>query len=137
MAYTSMGDLISDIRKAKNMTQKELADRMGITDKAVSKWERGVSYPDIVTLPVLADILDISVDELLRLQKPDTPAGGKTSSDPDIPAIIDLALNGVGLAMGVATLVLSVMGELESSTAITLLAIGLCCLSVLQLHDRA
>lgn len=44
MEYTNMGDLISDTRTAKNMTQKDLADKLNITDKAVSKWERGGSH---------------------------------------------------------------------------------------------
>ena len=66
MDYNHMGDLISSVRKSKNMTQKELADLLHVTDKAVSKWERGISCPDIGTLPALADILGISTDELLR-----------------------------------------------------------------------
>ena len=60
MEYTHMGDLISDARKAKNMTQRELAESLNITDKAVSKWERGASCPDINTIPKLADILGVS-----------------------------------------------------------------------------
>ena len=57
---------ISKKRKAMNLTQKELADRLNITDKAVSKWERGLSFPDISILIPLAEILNISLYDLLK-----------------------------------------------------------------------
>ena len=60
-----IGRKISELRKGKNMTQPELADRMGISFQAVSNWERGNSMPDIAKLPELAEILGVSVDELL------------------------------------------------------------------------
>lgn len=61
-----IGDFISALRKNKNFTQKDLADLLGITDKAVSKWERGAGYPDISMLKPLADVLGTSVNELLE-----------------------------------------------------------------------
>ena len=48
------------------MTQSELAEKMNVTDKAVSKWERDLSCPDINTISKLADVLDVSVEELLK-----------------------------------------------------------------------
>ena len=60
-----IGRLISKSRKDKNMTQKDLASLLHITDKAVSKWERGISLPDISLLIPISNILDISVYELL------------------------------------------------------------------------
>lgn len=60
------GDFILTLRKAKNMTQKELAEKLNITDKAVSKWERGIGYPDITIVSKLANILDVTVNELLN-----------------------------------------------------------------------
>ena len=48
MEYESMGKLIQTLRKEKGLTQKQLADMLNITDKAVSKWERNVAYPDEV-----------------------------------------------------------------------------------------
>ena len=59
------GRKISAARKAKNMTQMELADQMGISFQAVSNWERGMSMPDISKLPELSELLGISIDELL------------------------------------------------------------------------
>lgn len=60
-----IGKKISHLRKLKNMTQMELADKLGISFQAVSNWERGISMPDIQYLPELADILEVYVDELL------------------------------------------------------------------------
>ncbi len=66
MDNKKIGDYISNLRRNKNLTQKELADLLGITDKAVSKWERGAGYPDISMLRPIADILGTSVNELLE-----------------------------------------------------------------------
>ncbi len=59
------GIFIAKSRKAVNMTQKELADKLNITDKAISKWERGLSFPDISFLIPLSEILNISLYDLL------------------------------------------------------------------------
>ncbi len=61
----ALGNRIKDLRKAKGFTQEEFADLIGISFQAVSKWERGESYPDITYLPAISRILNISIDELL------------------------------------------------------------------------
>ena len=61
----NIGLKISQLRKEKNMTQMELADRMGISFQAVSNWERGNSMPDISKLPELAQIFNVTMDEIL------------------------------------------------------------------------
>ena len=61
-----IGKFISERRRIINLTQNELAKKLHITDKAVSKWERGLSLPDISVLIPLSEILDISLYELLR-----------------------------------------------------------------------
>lgn len=63
------GQFIAGIRKEKNMTQAELAGIIGVTDKAVSRWERGIGFPDINTLEPLSKALDISILELMRSEK--------------------------------------------------------------------
>ena len=60
------GAFLARLRKEKGMTQRELADRLHVSDKAVSKWERGLSFPDVSLLIPLADCLGVSVTELLR-----------------------------------------------------------------------
>ena len=59
------GALIAERRKAHGLTQKELAGRLMVSDKAVSKWETGAGYPEVTLLPLLAETLGITVDELL------------------------------------------------------------------------
>lgn len=63
------GTKISSLRKERNMTQKDLAEKLHVTDKAVSKWERGLNYPDLSILPALAKVLDTSVAEILGLEQ--------------------------------------------------------------------
>ena len=65
----SIGKKISNLRKEKNLTQVELADQLGISYQAVSNWERGDSMPDISKLSELAEILEVSIDELLGHNK--------------------------------------------------------------------
>lgn len=65
-----IGKKITNLRKAHNMTQMELSDKLGISFQAVSNWERGNTMPDISKLPELADIFHISVDELLNGKAP-------------------------------------------------------------------
>ncbi len=65
MNCEKIGKLIYTLRKEKNMTQKELADTMNISDKAISKWERGLGCPDISLLPELSKIFNVNIEELL------------------------------------------------------------------------
>ncbi|MBO4241944.1 MAG: helix-turn-helix transcriptional regulator [Clostridiales bacterium] len=60
------GHLITELRKEKGMTQKQLADALNVTDKAVSKWERGLSFPDVSMLEPISEILDVSILEILE-----------------------------------------------------------------------
>lgn len=71
----SFGKFLAEQRKAKGYTQKELAEKLFVSDKAVSKWERSLSMPDISLLIPLADILDVSVTELLEGRKIDHSSG--------------------------------------------------------------
>ena len=64
MEYT-IGKKIAEYRRAKGMTQDELAERLGVSPQAVSKWENDLSCPDIMLLPVLAKLFDTTVDDLL------------------------------------------------------------------------
>ena len=83
MNNQSMGDMISTLRKEKGMTQKDLADRLNITDKAVSKWERNLAT-----------------------------------------------------AMGIAVVVISLLGELDRKSAFTMLGIGLTSMGIYQLGSK-
>lgn len=66
MDNKKFGDFIKKLRKEKQLTQKELGEKLNITDKAISKWERGLSFPDIAVLKDLAEFFEIDISELLN-----------------------------------------------------------------------
>lgn len=72
MEENQIGRQIAENRRAKGLTQEQLAEEFGVSPQAVSKWENGASCPDILILPQLADFFGITVDELLR-----GPRGGE------------------------------------------------------------
>ena len=128
MTNKTLGEIINFLRKEKNMTQNDLAEKMNVTDKAVSKWERNLSCPDVNSIPKLAEILGVSVEELLNAQT--------KQDDNKIDEIINIALIGVGLAMGVCTVVTSILKQIDMNNAITLLGIGMSCLSIYLLKNK-
>jgi len=65
-----LGNKIAKLRKRKGLTQTQLANILVLTRKAVSRWETGAGMPDIAILPQLADVLDVTIDELLRKSIP-------------------------------------------------------------------
>lgn len=81
MDQKKTGSLILKLRKEKNMTQKELAQQLNVTDKAVSKWERGLSYPDTELLLKLSGIFGITVNELLEGERSSMPKKEKAPDD--------------------------------------------------------
>lgn len=66
MNNEKFGNFIKKLRSEKGLTQKELGEKLNITDKAISKWERGISFPDITVLNSLADFFEVDVSELLN-----------------------------------------------------------------------
>ena len=69
MDNNKIGKYIAELRKKKKLTQQELGDKLFVTDKAVSKWERGLSLPDITILEKLADELDTDIYSILQIEK--------------------------------------------------------------------
>ena len=126
----SFGNTLFQLRRRAGMTQKELAQRLNVTDKAVSKWERDLSCPDVGSLPRLAEVLGLSLDELMRVE-PNGKRGGGTVGD-----MVLLVCKAVALAMGVAVTVLSAMGKLDFNAAAGMLGMGLACVGVVLLKDR-
>lgn len=73
MMNSSLGSRIAELRRKKNMTQEDLANALGVTPQAVSKWENDLSCPDITLLPQLARLFGVTIDELLGNQnQPET-----------------------------------------------------------------
>lgn len=123
----SIGSLISSRRKEKNMTQNDLALKLNVTDKAVSKWERDICFPDVALLPEIAEILDLNLEDLILGRK-------KTSSN-----LFDLVLTAVSFAMGMAVFILSVLERLgfsnDSVQSIDLL--GMCGLGIILISFKS
>ena len=132
MKNQTFGAMIAAMRKENGMTQLELAEKMGVTDKAVSKWERDLSFPDIHSIPKLADVFNVTVDELMQV-KADTKENTEFNK---ISEIVNIALKGAALAMGIAVIVLSFIGDIETSEAVSMLGIGLTCLAIVQLSKK-
>lgn len=130
MANRTMGEMISTLRKEKGMTQKDLAEQLNITDKAVSKWERDLAYPDTGTLPRLAGILEVSIEDLLNAKASPVVRENKTEN------IIDLILKVIPVAMGVAVAVTSLLGTLDAEHGLTMLGVGLACIGISSLNHR-
>lgn len=131
MKKQTFGQMISSLRKEKGMTQLELAEKMGVTDKAVSKWERDLSFPDVNSIPKLAEIFEISIDELMQ-----TKDSTKKKDSTEISEILDIALKGIALAMGIAVVVLSFLNQIEIKNAMSMLGIGLVCLTLSQFPNK-
>lgn len=127
MSEKNMADMISSRRRELGMTQKELADKLNITDKAVSKWERGLACPDTAAIPKLAQILGISIEEVMTSKPAEIP--GHRGAE----YLMDIILKAVPLAMGIAVVVTSVLGELNANHGLSMLGIGLACLAIREL----
>ncbi len=86
MEAEKFGKFIAALRKEKKITQAELAEKLHVTDKAVSRWERGLGYPDIHTLEPLADALGITLTELMKCER-----GTDVQNDEGILASLEIA----------------------------------------------
>ena len=121
MDTKQFGQFLSEERKAKRMTQKELADRLGVTDKAISKWERGVCLPDVAKFDDIAAALDLTDIEVLRAHRlPPEPAPEKT------PPFVTWRELGT-LALGWAVLMAALFGWelLEIGRAVQVVGLGM------------
>ncbi len=85
MDAQKFGAFVAETRRENNMTQRELAQKLLVTDKAVSRWERGLGFPDINTLEPLAQALGITVVELMRCEK--NPAATVTKEEASLTVV--------------------------------------------------
>ena len=126
----TLGTMIAELRKQHGMTQLELAEKMGVTDKAVSKWERDLSCPDINSIPNLAEILSVSVEELMQVKK------GAEEPVSKVTEIMDIAPKAVAMAMGIAVTVLTLLNALDVKSGMVMLGIGLACVGISLMNDK-
>ena len=86
MEKKTIGGFIAALRKANGMTQKDLAEKLNVSDKTVSRWERDDGAPDLAVIPVIAEIFDVTCDELLRGErKSPTERAEATEEDEPTP----------------------------------------------------
>ena len=125
----TLGARIAALRKEKGMTQLELAQQMGVTDKAVSKWERDLSCPDINTVPRLAEVLGVSLEDLMQIYTPE-------KQEHEVSIHLSTIARAVALAMGVAVVVLLLLGKLTVLNGMGMLGIGVACSALAQFDKR-
>lgn len=132
MKKQTLGMMIASLRKEKGMTQMELAGKMGVTDKAVSKWERDLSCPDINSLPKLAELFGISVDELMQVRSE------KQKGQEQLPLndILALVLKAISVAMGIAVVVLSALKAIDLYSGFMMVGIGLACVGISLFQEK-
>ena len=135
MSNQSLGTMIHALRTERGMTQLDLARQMGVTDKAVSKWERDLSIPDVSSLPRLAGLLGVSVEELLQAKGVAREGDAADDRKAQARALALLVLRAVALATGVGVTVLTFLDEVEPRDAFGLLGIGLACLAASQIAE--
>lgn len=112
MEANTIGKFITALRKASGMTQKELAEKLNVSDKTVSRWERDEGTPDLSLIPVLAEIFGVTCDDLLRgerrsaAQQPEEPDDLSPKGEKQRQRLLNTSLtryrNQCFLAMGLA-----------------------------------
>lgn len=90
MDNQKFGMFITTLRKEKGWTQRDLAEHLNVTDKAVSKWERGLGFPDIKTIEPLADALNVSILEIMRSERIQEEQVSTNSAAEALVSVIDV-----------------------------------------------
>lgn len=144
MENNQIGSFIAVLRKSMGLSQQELADKLHVTNKTISRWERGDSLPDVLVIPALAEIFGVTSDEILRgerLRSDSLPANRTEQQRYALQQVVDRkkqyfligsALNLIGILM------LFLLGNTQGNLAfvISLIAIVLGCMVVsLGLHS--
>ncbi len=116
MEKKTMGSFLAALRKAKGMTQQEVADQLNVSNKTISKWERDEGCPEIMMLPLIADLYSVTVDEILRgerITKDEKEETKDTKSEKRIKYLIDRAttkfknLGIISVVLGVASVLMA------------------------------
>ena len=142
MSPQETGKRIQLLRKERGWTQKELAARISVTDKSVSKWERGLNYPDMATLEPLATALDTTVAALLGIE--DIPPEGRVEAVTAVAAeeterlrreIRERSLYGIAMSC-LLFIILFMIGRLMIDREVYDLPLRLCngCLTIVGYH---
>lgn len=121
MEKKSMGTFLAALRKASGMTQKQLADMLNVSDKAVSRWERDENAPDLSLIPVIAEIFGVTSDELLRGERAapgENPERAAVKKEKQVQRILDKTLTtykiqcAISIALAALGLIAAMIGNL-------------------------
>ena len=121
MNQEKIGKFIAEIRKEKKLTQQELAEKLGVTDKSVGNWENGRNMPDLSLFKPLCDILGITINELLSGEKIKKEKYQEKFEE-NIINTIDYSTKKINLVKNNLGIILIVIGILMSLTAMTMFA---------------
>ena len=140
MQDVTFGDVIYGLRKERGLTQQQLANKLKITDKAVSKWERGLSLPDVSLIKKIANVLDVDSSYLLSYCDTDTDdtvtyveERTVTSNKVDAQESFNNACLVLGMVMGAMVVILNFANVITPGNATSLLGVGLfsLCLAII------
>lgn len=142
MDNVKIGKLIGELRRNKGLTQQELGDMVGVGFRAISKWERGMTMPDISSLVELSKIFGIKTDYILSLSSYYRNVKSKTLKEKNkLSTFIEQKINqykkenytvlkDIGIAVVVEVIVLNILNELTIKNSIIILTIGFLCISI-------
>ena len=131
MIVQTLGSAIAALRKQKDMTQQELADYMGVSDKAVSKWEREQSLPDVYALARLADLFGVTTDQLLGTDPKPTPKEARQEHRNGILTICRLTV----LAAAITLLLSTAFGFFHIQIVSTMMGFALFSIAIYMFYE--
>ena len=137
MDQIKIGRFIQEKRKEKNITQSELAEKLNISDRAISKWENGICLPDAGNMPILCDILNITINDLFSGEKVDMKNNEKKyeenllemtklkeEKDKQLLAL-EWVIGGIAIVSFLTLLFTAVLVDMEDWIRILLICIGI------------
>lgn len=137
MDQIKIGKFIQDKRKEKNITQSELAEKLYITDRAISKWERGICLPDAGTMPELCKILKISINDLFSGEVVDMKNNEKKYEENLLEMtkmkeekdrqllMLEWVIGFIGVASFISLLFTAIFVDMEKWISLVLIGIGI------------
>lgn len=125
VSIMNIADRIQNLRKAKGISQEELADRVGVTRQAVSKWESEQSIPDIEKIIIMSDYFEVTTDYLLKGIEPKKEETRK-KADAGIFSIVGTAFNFIGL---IVAIMIWYEKQVAYSVAVGLIIMAIGCMS--------
>lgn len=131
MKNKTLGVTISERRRIMGLTQTDLANKMEVTEQAVSKWERDQSCPDVSTFAKLAETLGLSSDELLSIKE-----NKKITVHKSVDNIFGIIFKIIALAASGAVIIASAFDIIDSHLSFIFVGVGMLCISIYLLKNR-